>query len=129
MTLLEVFNDKDIELNMERIGNGKVKLTVENVNMYSEISKGIKINTPSWKLKENLERHLIENDKFLQRKKEYINKLIANGLTPVIAQAMGNVYFRKITNTMKTIKYVEQVKQQVSNKQRVEMAVNPNFHW
>lgn len=129
MTLLEVFNDKDIELNMERIGNGKVKLTVENVNMYSEISKGIKLNTPQWKLKENMLRHLEENDKFLKRKEEYVNKLLANGVTPIIAQAIGNVYFRKITNTMRTIKQVQAVKEKIDNKKRVEMAINPNFNW
>lgn len=97
--------------------------------MYDEVSKGIKIDTPQWKLKENMLRHLEENDKFLKRKEEYINKLLANGVTPIIAQAIGNVYFRKITGTMRTIKQVQAVKEKIDNKKRVEMAINPNFKW
>lgn len=97
--------------------------------MYDEIKNGIKINTPQWKLKENLLKHLEENDKFLKRKEEYINKLLANGVTPIIAQAIGNVYFRKITNTMRTIKQVQAIKEKTNNRKIVELSINPNFKW
>lgn len=124
--------------------------------MYEEISKGIKLNTPYWKLQENIERNEKENKRFLENKELWILELIANGLSHDVAWELGTTYYNRIVKTIRTLNSARQngilntditeqmlknvkvedslknVKEMKSRKQRVALGtkkVNSNFSY
>jgi len=100
---------------------------MDNLGIYKEVAKGIKIRKDIYRYRENLESHLKENQRIVDKMEKYINELMANGMTKEIAQIMGKGYYNKLIGKMKLVRVANNKKWNV--KQIVEITVDKSFVW